>query len=199
MAESRDITAQHARAAAELDADVALERIADVYAAALLGAGEKTCKTDEAMAELDALIDELFAQFPKLEAILASALVSHEEKCEILDRVLGGRGLPAFCEVSQGRVAARTARLHSRHSPPGLAPVRPPARAGPRETQHRFAGGRRLGGKTRPPDRRSRGRRAPAGAERRSEFDRRRRRPRRRRRARRLDRQPIAHHPSSDD
>ena len=109
MAESRDITAQHARAAAEIDADVALERIADVYAAALLSAGEKTGKTEEAMAELDALVDELFAQFPKLEAILASALVSHEEKSEILDRVLGGRATKAF--VNFLKVVSRHGRL----------------------------------------------------------------------------------------
>ena len=44
MAESRDITAQHARAAAELDANVALERIADVYAAALWGRGKRPAR-----------------------------------------------------------------------------------------------------------------------------------------------------------
>ena len=109
MAESRDITAEHARAAAEIDADVSLERIADVYAAAALGAGEKTGRTDEAIAELDALIDELFARFPKLEAILASALVSHEEKCEILDRVLGGRASNAFLNFL--KVVSRHGRL----------------------------------------------------------------------------------------
>ncbi len=109
MAESRDITAEHARAAAEIDADVSLERIADVYAAAALAAGEKTGKTDEAIAELDALIDELFAKFPKLEAVLASALVSHEEKCAILDRVLGGRASTAF--VNFLKVVSRHGRL----------------------------------------------------------------------------------------
>ena len=41
MAESRDITAEHARTAAQIEADVGVEHIADVYAKALLDAAEK--------------------------------------------------------------------------------------------------------------------------------------------------------------
>ena len=41
MSESRDITAEHARTAAEMEADVGAEHIADVYAKGLLAATEQ--------------------------------------------------------------------------------------------------------------------------------------------------------------
>jgi len=68
MSETRDASAEHSRTASELDADVRHEQIADVYAEALLRAAEN-----------------------RLEEVLASPLVPHEEKQGILDRLLGGR------------------------------------------------------------------------------------------------------------
>ena len=51
----------------------ASEQVADIYAAALLGATEKAGQTAAVLDEFDALVGEVFPQFPKLEAILASS------------------------------------------------------------------------------------------------------------------------------
>lgn len=109
MAESRDITAEHARVAAQIEADVSVEHIADVYATALLNVTERAGTTDAVMAEFDAVMAEVIDPHPRLEAVLASSLVSPEEKAALLDRVLGGRVAPVF--VNFLKVVARHGRL----------------------------------------------------------------------------------------
>jgi F-type H+-transporting ATPase subunit delta len=109
MAESADITARDARTAAEMEADVGAERIADIYAAALLGAAEKAGTTDAVMAEFDALMREVLAAFPRFEAVLSSALVSHEEKLALLDRVFAGKLSPLLLTFL--KVVSRHGRL----------------------------------------------------------------------------------------
>ncbi|NQU26310.1 MAG: ATP synthase F1 subunit delta [Candidatus Nealsonbacteria bacterium] len=94
MAESDDINAEHAAVAAQIDADVGVEHVADVYAEALLGATEHAGQTDAVLAEFDELIQGVFARFPRLEAVLTSALVSDDEKVGIIDRLLAGRASP---------------------------------------------------------------------------------------------------------
>jgi F-type H+-transporting ATPase subunit delta len=91
MAESRDINAEHARVAAQIEADVGVEHIAHVYAEALLGASEKAGQTPAVLDEFDSLVADVLDRHPKLETILGSALISHEEKLGILDRVFGPR------------------------------------------------------------------------------------------------------------
>jgi F-type H+-transporting ATPase subunit delta len=68
--------------------NVAAQQVAAVYAKAFLGAAEKAGQTDAAVEEL-ASVAAALAQFPKLEAVLGSALVDHEGKCKLLDRVFG--------------------------------------------------------------------------------------------------------------
>jgi len=91
MSESRDISAEHARTAARLDADVGRERIADVYAEALLRASEKAGRSEAVLVDFDAVLSEVLDAHPRLEEVLASPLVPHEEKEGILERILGGR------------------------------------------------------------------------------------------------------------
>jgi F-type H+-transporting ATPase subunit delta len=121
MAESEDITShrwgmemshrrgEDAKAAAQIEADVAVEQIADIYGQALLGAAENAGRTEEVLEEFDRLTTDVLEQFPKLEAILASALISHEEKAGILDRVLGGRFSPLLIRFL--KVVSRHGRL----------------------------------------------------------------------------------------
>jgi F-type H+-transporting ATPase subunit delta len=109
MAESADITAVHARTAAQFEADVGAEQVAGVYAGALIGAAEKAGQTEAVLAEFDALVEQLFGQFPRLEDILASALVSHQEKVQILDNVLAGKVSPQFLDFL--KVVSRHGRL----------------------------------------------------------------------------------------
>ena len=109
MAESRDITARDARTAAQMEADVGVEHIGDVYAKGLLAAAEKDGQTATVVEEFDALIDGVLNRFPKLEAVLVSALVSPEEKSGMIDRLLKGKVSPLL--VSFLKVVARHGRL----------------------------------------------------------------------------------------
>jgi F-type H+-transporting ATPase subunit delta len=110
MAESKDITAQDARAAAQIEADVSVEHIADVYAKALLDTTERAKQTAAVVDEFDGLMAEIVDRYPKLEAVLNSILVSPEEKSVLLDRVLGGRVSAVL--VNFLKVVARHDRLN---------------------------------------------------------------------------------------
>ena len=109
MAESKDLTAEHARTAAQIEADVGVEHIARVYANALVGATEHAGQTDAVIDEFDAVIADVLDRSPKLEAVLASPLVSSEDKSGVIDRVLGGRASPVL--VNFLKVVARHDRL----------------------------------------------------------------------------------------
>jgi F-type H+-transporting ATPase subunit delta len=70
--------------------NVGAQRVAAVYATGFIGAAEAAQKTDAVLEELQAVVEAL-GQFPQLETVLGSALVTHEEKSQILDRVFGSR------------------------------------------------------------------------------------------------------------
>ena len=88
---SQDREARDAQAAAEVEADVGMQQVAAVYAEALLGAAEATGETDSLLSELDSLVADVLDRYPQFEEILASKLISQDERSAILDRVLGGR------------------------------------------------------------------------------------------------------------
>ncbi len=69
--------------------DVDIEKLARVYAQAVLGAGGDD--VGSLIEELKSLVTEVLDQFPELEQIFGSALVPQEEKLAMLDRVFGGR------------------------------------------------------------------------------------------------------------
>lgn len=85
MQESENFPAADAQAAAPRDADVAVEHLGDVYAKVLFGG---------VLDEFDALVSEVLQRYPKLEEILGSALISHEEKCDMIDRLFGSQLSP---------------------------------------------------------------------------------------------------------
>ena len=91
MAESADIIARDAQNAARLSPDVGREKVGEIYARALLAAAENAGQTVAVLEELDAIVSEVLAQFPKLETVLGSLLVSHEEKTVVLDRVFAAQ------------------------------------------------------------------------------------------------------------
>ena len=64
MSESRDITAEDARAAAQMEADVGAEHIANVYAKGLLAATEHAGQTAAVLDEFDAVVAEMVGRFP---------------------------------------------------------------------------------------------------------------------------------------
>lgn len=109
MAESDDIYAQDAHVAAEIQADVGVEQIADVYASALLAATENAGTTDAVLEEFDAVMVEALNRFPGLKNVFDSGLISHDEKCGVIDRVFGGRVSPLL--VNFLKVVSRRGRL----------------------------------------------------------------------------------------
>lgn len=73
--------------------NVGAQRVAAVYAKALLGAAESKGQTDAVVSELQSVAAALSA-YPQFESVLSSALVSHEEKVQILDRTFAGKVSP---------------------------------------------------------------------------------------------------------
>jgi F-type H+-transporting ATPase subunit delta len=74
--------------------DSGRQHLGTVYARALLGAAEKAGQSETVVEELTSLVDELFPQIPKLELLLRTPRLSHEDRLPILDRALGGRVSP---------------------------------------------------------------------------------------------------------
>jgi F-type H+-transporting ATPase subunit delta len=73
--------------------DFGAQRVASIYAGALMGAGETSGTLDSVVAELASVAAALEA-YPKFESVLGSALVSHEEKVQILERTFGKKVSP---------------------------------------------------------------------------------------------------------
>ena len=109
MSEFDDLNAEDARTAAQIEADVGVEHVADIYAKALLGAAESAGFTQTVLDEFDSLLADVLNRYPKLEAIFSSGLVSAEGKAGVVDRVLGGQASPSF--VNFLKVVARHGRL----------------------------------------------------------------------------------------
>jgi len=109
MAESRDITAEHAQTAAQIEADVSVEHIATVYAQAFLEAAEEVRQTPALLAEFDSLVSDVLDRYPKFEAVICSTMISREEIAAVLDRVLGSRVSPLLLNFL--KVVSRHGRM----------------------------------------------------------------------------------------
>jgi F-type H+-transporting ATPase subunit delta len=71
--------------------DVTEEQIARVYAQAFLAVAAKTPNAAGLVEEVSALVTDVLDKFPNLAQTLHSALIPHDEKMRMLDRVFGGR------------------------------------------------------------------------------------------------------------
>jgi F-type H+-transporting ATPase subunit delta len=69
-------------------------QLAEVYAKALLGAGEKQGQAEALLAELDSLVVDVLDVYPKFEAMLGTAFISPVHKSELLARVFGSSASP---------------------------------------------------------------------------------------------------------
>jgi F-type H+-transporting ATPase subunit delta len=88
--------------------NVGAQKVGTIYAKALLAAAEATGKADALVEELAAVVEVLDAN-PKLDAVFSSALISHEEKSQLLDRIFGGRISPLLLDGL--KVISRHGRL----------------------------------------------------------------------------------------
>jgi len=107
---SKPIPEQDALFAAELAADVTIEKIAGVYAEAFLNAvAAKNEPAAEAVAEFDSFVADVLDPSERFEAVLTSAVVASEAKSAMITRVFADRASPTF--LSFLKVLARHSRL----------------------------------------------------------------------------------------
>jgi F-type H+-transporting ATPase subunit delta len=80
----------------EATADVSAQRVAQVYAEALLNAAEKKGQTDAVLEELDSLVNDIFRADRYLEAFLAGAAIGRDKKAQVLRKLFEGRASEVF-------------------------------------------------------------------------------------------------------
>lgn len=107
---SKPIPEQDALFAADLAADVTVEKIAEVYAEAFLKAVDaKNESMDDAVAEFDSFITDVLDANEKFEAVLKSAIIGADAKSGMIERIFQGNASPTF--LSFLKVLARHSRL----------------------------------------------------------------------------------------
>jgi F-type H+-transporting ATPase subunit delta len=89
--------------------DIAVDRVAKVYAQAIIEAADAAGCRREVIAELGLLARDVLPKVPQAEAVFASPKVSSEEKAAMIDRIAKGRMLPTT--VHSLHVLARHGRL----------------------------------------------------------------------------------------
>ena len=89
--------------------DVGVQRLAKVYAQAILDAAEKANCRPEVLGELRTLAEDVLPKVPGAKAVLASPQVAVEEKEAMIERICAGRVLPTTLHALH--VLARHDRL----------------------------------------------------------------------------------------
>jgi len=79
-------------------ADVSAQRVARVYAEALLNAADKQGQSDDVVEGLDSLIRDLFQAEPQLEAFLTSSAIGRERKAQVIDKVFENKASVLFVD-----------------------------------------------------------------------------------------------------
>jgi F-type H+-transporting ATPase subunit delta len=79
-------------------ADVSAQRVARVYAEALLNAAEKQGQSEQVLESLESLIRDVFPAEPQFEAFLQSSAVGRERKAQVIDKVFEGKAGPVFVD-----------------------------------------------------------------------------------------------------
>ncbi|SRR6266545_1739783 len=77
-------------------ADIGSERVARVYAEALLNAVEKTGEVDATFEQFDSLVHDVLDTNPLLAAVLSSPAVPSKAKAEIIEKICAGRASQLF-------------------------------------------------------------------------------------------------------
>jgi len=80
----------------EATANVGAQRIAKVYAEALLNAAQKQGQAEQVLSELESLIVDVFPAEPNFEAFLSSGAIGRDRKAPIIQDVFGPRSSEVF-------------------------------------------------------------------------------------------------------
>jgi F-type H+-transporting ATPase subunit delta len=89
--------------------DTGAEQLGKVYARALISAADRVKAADQVVDELGSFVDDALRSNPALATALASPRISEEEKCRVIDRLLGGKAHPVL--VNFLKVMGRRGRL----------------------------------------------------------------------------------------
>jgi F-type H+-transporting ATPase subunit delta len=76
--------------------DAGSQRVARVYAEALLDAAARREQTEQVLDELNSLIDDLFAADPQFEAFLAGGAIGRKPKAQVIHHAFDGRASDVF-------------------------------------------------------------------------------------------------------
>jgi F0F1-type ATP synthase delta subunit len=74
--------------------DTGVERIAQVYAQAIIEAADKRGCRDEVIGELESLVRDVLPKVPHAVAVFASPRVAVEQKAALIERIAAGLGAP---------------------------------------------------------------------------------------------------------
>lgn len=77
-------------------ADVSSKRLGTVYAQALLNAALAQNNVAQVLEEIDSLIDDVFKDNPRLEALLAGAAVGRYTRKDVINKVFAGKASDTF-------------------------------------------------------------------------------------------------------
>ena len=89
--------------------DIGVERLAKVYAQAILEAADRKHCRHEVIDELSAMVHEVLPKVPKARIIFDSPKVTPDEKSAVINRICAGRVLPTTLHALH--VLARHGRL----------------------------------------------------------------------------------------
>lgn len=73
-----------------LDTGTTSNRLARVYAEALLAAAEKAGQTNDVVAELDGLVDDVIRKSPAVAAFLNNPTINKKKKAPVIEQAFGG-------------------------------------------------------------------------------------------------------------
>ena len=79
--------------------DVGEQRVAKVYAEALLNAAAKQGDVDGVVEEFESLVNDVFTRTPEFEALLSSGAIGRKQKDEVLRKTFADKLSPVFLNV----------------------------------------------------------------------------------------------------
>jgi len=82
----------------EPTADVGAQRVAHVYAEALLNAADKQGQSEQVLESLESLIRDLFPAEPQFEIFLTSSAVGRDRKAQVIEKVFEDRASVLFVD-----------------------------------------------------------------------------------------------------
>src|SRR3954465_11863121 len=89
--------------------DASRQHLGTVYAKALLAAAEKVGEADQVVEELESIVCDVLDKLPRVDAVMKTSRLTHEERLPILDKAFGARRSPTT--LTFFKVVSRHGRL----------------------------------------------------------------------------------------